>query len=137
MRSRIEPSQARSANLLDHILDCDEIPERLVHLLPLDTQQTSVKPITSQRLLPRQTLRLRDLGLMMRKDKIRTTTMNIIRWPKIRKCNRSVLDMPSRPSLSPRTVPEYLARLLALPQCKVSRMLLARIRVDPVNSQVL
>src|SRR6266568_7144920 len=137
MRPCIEHSQAWSANLPDHILNRDEIPERLVHLLPLDTQQARVKPITRQRLLPRQTLRLRDLGLMMRKDEIRTTTMNIIRWPNIRQRNRSILDMPSRPPLSPRTIPEYLARFLALPQSKVSRMLLARIRVNSVNRQVL
>src|SRR5207245_11451269 len=111
--------------------------EGLVHLLPLDTQQACVKPITRQGLLPCQTLRLSNLGLMMRKDEIRTTAMNIVGWPKIRQSNRSVLDVPSRPSFSPRTIPEYLPALLALPTGKVSRMLIAAIRFHPVNRQVL
>src|SRR5213593_1650639 len=74
---------------------------------------------------------------MMRKDQLRTATMNIIRRPKIRQGNRGVLDVPAWPSLSPRTVPEYLARLLALPQRKIARMLFPRIRIHPVNRQVL
>src|SRR5712692_6765095 len=128
MRPSIERPQARRANLPDHILNRNEIPKRFVHLLSLDTQQASVEPIKRQGFLPRQTLRLRNLSLVMRKDEIRTTTMNIVHWPKVRQGNRSIFDVPARPSLSPRTVPEYLSRLLALPQCKVAWMLLSRIR---------
>src|SRR6267143_2141005 len=74
---------------------------------------------------------------MMRKDQLRTSTMHIVRRPKVRQGNRSIFDVPARPSSSPRTVPEYLSRLLALPQCEVPWMLLSRVRVHPVNRQVL
>src|SRR2546427_9079311 len=73
----------------------------------------------------------------MWKDQFRTTTMNIIRWPEIRKRNRGVLDMPARPSPAPRTIPEYLARLLAFPQGKVAGMLFPWIWIDSVNGEVL
>src|SRR6266852_3321098 len=73
----------------------------------------------------------------MWKDQLRTATVNIIRWPKVRQRNRSVLDMPARPSLSPRTIPEYLARLLTLPEREIARVLLSRIRINPVNRQIL
>src|SRR5437899_7586540 len=63
--------------------------------------------------------------------------MHIIPWHKIRQSNRSILDVPARPSPAPRTLPEYLAGLLALPQSKVSRMLLPRIRINPVNPKIL
>src|SRR6266852_5297556 len=63
--------------------------------------------------------------------------MYIVPGAKIRQSYRSILDVPARPSLSPRTLPEYLARLLALPQSKVSRMLLPRIRINPVNRKIL
>src|SRR5438309_2119162 len=63
--------------------------------------------------------------------------MHIIPWPKIRQSNRSILDVPARPSPAPRTLPEYLAGFLALPQSKVSRMLLPWIRINPVNPKIL
>src|SRR2546428_13743201 len=87
MRSGIEHPQARSANLPYHILNRDEITERLVHLLPLDTQQASMNPIPRQRLPPSPTLSLRNHGLMMQKHTIRTTTTHIIRCPTLRPSN--------------------------------------------------
>src|SRR6266571_4606052 len=137
MGPSVEYAQARSTDFSDHILDRYEIPERFVHLLSLDTQQASMKPITCQRLLPSQALSLRDLRLMMRKNELSTATMNIIRRPKIRQGNRGVLDVPAWPSLSPRTVPEYPARLLALPQRKIPRMLFPRITIHPVRQTLL
>src|SRR5207249_6782652 len=102
-----------------------------------NTQQASVEPITGQWLLSCQALSLSNLGLVMWKDQFRTTTMNIIRWPEIRQCNRGILHVPARPSFSPRAIPEYLARFLALPQRKIARMLFPRIWIHPVNCQVL
>src|SRR5437667_8350684 len=94
-----------------------------MHLLSFDTQQSSVKPIARQRLLPCQTLGLRDLRFVMRKDQLRTTTMNVIGWPEICQCNRGGLDMPAGPSISPRAIPEYLTRFLATPLPRISRAL--------------
>src|SRR5439155_4331056 len=113
MCPRVEHSQARSTNFPDHILDRDEIPQRLIHFLSLNTQQASVEPITRQWLLSCQALRLSNLGLVMWKDQLRATTMNIIRWPEIRQRDRGILHVPARPSSSPGAIPEYLARLLA------------------------
>src|SRR2546421_9226777 len=98
-----------------------------MHLLSFDTQQSSVKPIGRQRLLPCQPVGLRELRFVMRKDQLRTTTMNVIGWPAICQCNRGVLDMPAGPSISPRAIPEYLTRFLALPQREISRMFLSRV----------
>ena len=136
MRPCVEHSQGRSADFPDHLLDRDEIPQRLVHLLSLNTQQASVEPITRQRLLPGQALSLSNLCLVMWKDQLRPTTMNIIRWPEVRQRDRGILYVPAWSSFSPRTVPEYLARFVALPQCKISRMLFPRIGINPVNPQI-
>src|SRR5207249_8698892 len=61
----------------------------------------------------------------------------LFRSPEIRQRDRGILYVPAWTSSFPRTVPEYLARLLALPQRKIPRMLFPRIRIHPVNRQVL
>src|SRR5438093_4198487 len=107
-----------------------------MHLLPPYVQQARVQPILGQWLLARKSFRLCDLGLVMGKDEISTATMDIVRRSKVSDRHRGVLNVPAGPALAPRTVPSDLTRLLTLPEHKIGRVPLQRVRINPMNNQV-
>src|SRR2546426_5295527 len=117
-------------------LDRDDILERLMHLLSPYVQQTRVQPILGQWLLARKSFRLCDLGLVMGKDEINTATMDVVRRSKVSDRHRSVLNVPAGPALAPWTGQADLTRLLTLPEHKIGRVPLQRVRINPMNTQV-
>src|SRR3989475_11911360 len=117
-------------------MDRDDILERLMHLLPPYLQQPRVNPILGQWLLAGKSFRMSDLGLVMGKDEIRTATMDVVRRTKVSDRHRSVLNVPAGPTLAPRTIPRDFTRLLTLPEHKIGRVPLQRVRINPMNNQV-
>src|SRR3989442_359103 len=95
-----------------------------------------MQPILGQWLLARKSFSLCDLGLVMGKDEISTATMDVVRRSKVSDRHRGVLNVPAWSAPAPRTVPRDLTRLLTLPKNKICRVLLQRVRIHPMNTQV-
>src|SRR6185437_2305139 len=69
-------------------------------------------------------LRLRDFVLVMRKNKVDTTRMNIESLAEVAHRHCGALNVPSRPSRSERRFPERLIIPASLPEDKIARILL-------------
>src|SRR6266571_4400007 len=73
---------------------------------------------------------------MMGKDQIRSPTVNIVGRAEMGQRYRGVFDVPTRSPSSPRAVPENLSRFLTLPNDKIARVSLVRVRVNAVDRQL-
>src|SRR5260370_23383337 len=91
--------------------------------------QPSVGPVPRKRLLVRQRLGLSDLVLVMRKDQVRPTTVDVDLIAKRLAHHGRALDVPARPAATPRAGPRRLAFASPLPQCKVARVAFARLEL--------
>src|SRR5438552_1177691 len=83
--------------------------------------------IASVRPSPRESVRLRDLTLVMWKDEVGAAGVNIERRPQIARAHDGALDVPARAPGSPRARPRGLSRRLRLPEHEVERIALARV----------
>src|SRR5437870_7923945 len=70
---------------------------------------------------------------MMGKDQIRSPAVNVVSWAEMGQRYRGVFDVPTRSPFSPRAVPENLSRFLTLPNDKIARVSLVRVRVNAVD----
>src|SRR6266571_3596575 len=73
---------------------------------------------------------------MMGKDQIRSPTVNIVGRAEMGQRYRGVFDVPTRSPFSPRAVPENLSQFLTLPNDKIARVSLVRVRVNAVDRQL-
>src|SRR5208283_5117759 len=72
---------------------------------------------------------LGDFILMMGEDQILAAAMNVERLTQMLEPHGGALDMPARPTRSPRAFPSRLSRFGSFPQCKVKRVVLALIDI--------
>src|SRR5262249_10133833 len=113
------------------LLDGQEVAERLRHLLLVDAHERMVQPVAHER-RARRALRLRDLVLVVREDEVLAATVQVERLAEGLRRHRGALEVPARTSRSPRTLPERLARLHALPEREIERLALpSLVDLDP------
>src|SRR5678816_4380581 len=107
--------------LLEEIPRRIKIAERLRHLLPLDHQVRAVQPVAHE-FPSRAAFALRDLRLVVRKDVVYATAMNIQLRTEQRRRHRAALDVPARSPRSPRRIPFHvtIALVPGLPEREVS-----------------
>src|SRR4029450_11935524 len=123
-----EPQRV-GAMALDDLADVQRVAERLRHLLLAHVDHAVVHPVAGERLAGTG-LGLGDLALVMRKDQILAAAVKVERGAEILHGHRGALDVPPRPTRSPRTVPGGLARLRGLPQREIARIALALVHLD-------
>src|SRR5438128_7141674 len=112
---------------LQEITHHDEVAQRLAHLGTVVLDHGRVQPAADEGHAPRESLRLRDLTLVMRKDEVRAAGVNIERRPQIARAHDGALDVPARAPRSPRARPRGLSGRLRLPEHEVERIALARV----------
>src|SRR5439155_310002 len=100
------------------------------HLLGIQVHEAVMHPMLREGAQPGQRLRLRDLVLMMREDEILAATMKIEGGPEVARRHGGALDVPPRPALAPRRLPEGLARLRGLPESEIERAAFFFSRLD-------
>src|ERR671933_546947 len=79
---------------------------------------------------PGRAFALRDLVLVVRKDKVVAAAVDIDLWPKLFEVHGRALDMPARPAGRPGRRPRGLARFRSFPKGEVQRVLFALVRCD-------
>src|SRR5207248_5530031 len=98
---------------------CVSIASRFRHLLPIGQQVLCMNPIVDE-LLIGIAFTLSNLIFMVGEDIINTTSMQIKALTKILHRHCRALDMPSRETEPPRTIPGHLtSRLSGLPERKI------------------
>ena len=90
-----------------------------MHLLSLDHDHPGVHPVLHERRHPGVRFRLRDLRLVVGEQEFGGSAVKVVLGSEVTDRDRGVLDVPSRPTLSPRTVPCRFPRLLRPPEDKV------------------
>src|SRR2546428_6737315 len=78
--------------------------------------------------LPGNVHRLSDLAIVMREKEIVAPAVNRERLTEVLHAHGGTLDVPARAPRSPGGLPRWLTRLRPLPQHKIDRILLVRIR---------
>src|SRR5207344_533946 len=109
----------------DHLGDQQGVAERLAHLLAGQRHPRVVHPISGE--VVAGGLRLGDLVLVVRKDQIYASAVDVEDWSEVFGGHRGALDMPTRPSRSPRRVPRRLTWAGALPQREVAWIAFVRL----------
>src|SRR6185369_1833842 len=89
------------------IINAVNVPETLTHLLSGNKHKSSMYPIV-HKFLPCCRFRLSDFICVMDGHMIKSTRMNIKCLTKILHTHRRTLDMPTRESFPPRTLPFHL-----------------------------
>src|SRR5690606_10079775 len=79
----------------ENISDGEEVPFALGHLLPFDEKKTDVEPAASKVFVPRGAAGLSDLALVMRKDQVLASRMNIDFLAELLHGHRRTLDVPA------------------------------------------
>ena len=105
----------------------DEITKGLTHLLAIEPDQTGVHPDLDERTFPSHRLRLSDFTRVVGEDEIGTTTVDIDLITKVACGHRTALDMPTRSTQAPGTLPLRISRSTTLPEHKVERITLTQI----------
>ena len=113
-----------------------QVPEReliaqgLRHLLSLDDQEFGVKPVVHER-LPRRSLALGDLVLMMGKDQVGAAAVDVEGLAQVLHAHRRAFDVPAGPAGADFGLPEVLPFLRRLPEREVARVLfVVLVRID-------
>src|SRR5437870_9325699 len=85
----------------------------------------AMQPIVHE-LFPGHAFALRDLGFVMREDVVHSAAMNVDLVAEQCSCHRAALDVPARPSWSPRRIPFHVAVVFVprFPQREVSNVFL-------------
>src|SRR6202142_235648 len=95
------------------IPDGKKVPQTLRHLLAFDQQKPRVKPVARQ-LLSAERFRLRNFILVMRKNQIFATGVQVETRSQFLHRHYRALDMPPRTPRPDRRVPRGLTRLRSL-----------------------
>ena len=103
---------------------------------PLLGQQAVVQPVRGERLAA-EALRLHQLVLVVGEDQVEAAAVDVEVPAEELHAHRRALDVPPRPPRPPGALPRRLARLGALPQREVARMMLQRRGLDPGAGQQL
>src|SRR6266576_1254928 len=128
MRGEEEDKDRLRAPLLDDVMQRRDVSDRLRHLLADEFEQSVVHPET--RKLAACGLRLRALVLVMRKEEVEPTQMDLEAGAKELLRHRGALDVPAWATATPGRVPRgVLAFLGRLPEGEVARVLFERARV--------
>src|SRR5438874_13147224 len=86
---------------LNEVVDGDGIARRLRHLHSVGEEMLAVHPVRHRRVTVRA-LRLRDLVLVMGKDVVHPTGVEIETLPEVSRAHRRTLDVPTRKPGAPR-----------------------------------
>src|SRR5664280_3817005 len=86
------------------ITKCEEVAERLAHLLAFDEQVRVVEPETRERLTGRS-FALGDLVFVVRKDQIFAAAMNVERLTEMFHAHDATFDVPPGSAFAPRRRP--------------------------------
>ena len=95
-----------------------------------------MQPVTSQGTTPRS-FGLGNLILMMGKDQVGATTVDVERLTQVQAAHRRALDVPPGTPPPPRALPPRLPGFARLPEGKVHRVMLALIDLDARPGQHL
>src|SRR5262245_61794262 len=82
-------------------------------------------------------LGLNELVLVMRKDEIEPTAVDVEMFPQVLHAHGRAFDMPAGPTRTPGALPQGLAGLRALPERKVSGVSLQRRGLDARSREQL
>ncbi len=115
--------------LFEHITDGEEVVQRLRHLLAIDTDHAAVHPGVGV-LLAGGRLALGNLVLVVRELQVAAATMNVEALTQAAGGHHRALDVPARTARAPWRLPAWLARLDALPQHEIERVLLGLVDLD-------
>src|SRR5208283_3556333 len=114
------PQLATSKTFVKQIAQRKKIAERFGHLLSFDKQMSIVQPVPNK-LFSIHALRLRDLSLVMGKDVIDTTAVNIEFRPQKPGCHSAAFNVPAWSSSTPGSIPTDRTVLFipCFPQSKI------------------
>ena len=88
----------------EDLIQGDEVAETLAHLLTIDGDQVIVQPVANHRMTHRGD-RLGNLTLVVRKDQIQSTTVDVKLIPQILASHRGALAVPAGEADAPGTLP--------------------------------
>ena len=117
-RQQSRPQHFRAVTRVG-IGDGDDIATRFWHFFVIHRDKTVMQPIFGHMAGAMRTAALRNLVFMMRKNQIKSASVNIKHLAKIGFCHGRTFNMPSRPAASPWAVPSRLAGGAGFPQDKV------------------
>ncbi len=110
-------------NLLEHVRHRENIAQRFGHLLATHRDPAVVQPVLSE--IVAGALGLRNFVLVVRKDEIASTTMDVECRPEIELRHGRAFEVPARTAGSPRCRPRGLTGLDGLPEGEVARITLS------------
>ena len=115
----------------EELIQCDEVPEGLPHLLPIDGDHVVVHPVAHHGFTSLRGLGLSDLTLMMGEDQVHATTMDVKLFAEILSSHGSALCMPAREAFAPRAGPAHdVLGLCLLPESEVQRAALLILTIE-------
>jgi len=124
VRAEQEEAERLAAEAPRCFVDGHEVSERFRHLFLRDRDEAVVHPVPRDRAAAGP-FGLSDLVFVVREDEVGAPAVNVERLAEVLGAHRRALDMPSRPSGSPRALPRGLPGLARLPKREVHRVPLA------------
>src|SRR5260364_146725 len=124
MRAHDKKTHGLSIESGERVADCAKVAERFRHFFIADVHMAVMHPVMNKG-LPGCAFALCNFIFMMRKLQIQTAAVNIKAFAEQRGAHRRAFNMPARPPAPPAGFPNRLrrlARLRALPQCKIERI---------------
>ena len=115
--------------LVEHVLEREEVAQRLAHLLAVDQKHARVHPMVGELAAP-GALGLGALVLMMGELQVGAAAVDVDGHAQIAVHHGSALGVPAGTARAPRRVPRGLAGLCSLPQGKVERVALLLAGLD-------
>src|SRR3989338_637689 len=91
--------------LFQEIANGNKVAKGFCHFFALHREKARVHPKLCQRMLSRNCFHLGYFSIMVRKDKIPCSSMNVILLAKKGFGNGGVFNVPARPALAPGTFP--------------------------------
>src|SRR5262245_14875775 len=98
------------------------VAERLRHLLAVELDEAVVQPIAREGLAAVPAGALSELVLVVWKEQVDATAVNIDRLAEMRCRHRRALDVPAGPAAAPGAVPTDDLRLRRFPEHEVARV---------------
>ncbi len=124
-----DPKDLRVIALQD-FLDGEDVAQRLGHLLRVDVDKAVVNPVVDEG-FPCSRLRLGDLVLVVGKDEVLPSAVDVEGLPQQGHAHGGTLDMPPGPPFAPGAVPGRFTRLARLPEGEVEGIPLPFIHGNP------
>ena len=104
----------------EELIQCNEVPEGLPHLLPIDGDHVVVHPVAHHGFSALRGLGLSDLTLVMGEDQVHTTTVDVKLLAEILSSHGCALCMPAWEAFAPGAGPAHnVLGLCLLPEGKV------------------